>query len=494
MQTHYLACDLGAESGRLVRGSIWENRLEIEELHRFPNRPVHSGDSLHWNVDSLHQELLEGLRQAAKLELPIRSVSCNSWGVDYLLLDKQGQVLAPTFHYRDPRTAAGLARVLERCDWPAIFQETGIQLMPINALFQLGAEQPGRLQQAGKLLGIGDGFNYLLGGQPVVEKSMASTFQLYNPRTGRWSDKLCRAAGVPEELLPDIVASGTSIGKLTEEAQRITGLGELNIIATCSHDTGAAVAAIPFEDPNHAYLSSGTWSLLGVELPRPVITDHCRDLNFTNEIGANETVRLLKNLSGLWLLQESRKAWAADGQNFDYSELTAMAAQAPGFSALIDPSDELFTAPDDMNQAIDAYCSKTGQPTPGTPGKTTRCILESLALIYRRTIEELESLIQRPIPAVHIVGGGSKNHLLNQFTANATGRPVLAGPVEATAIGNLAIQALVGGDLSNWKAVRELARRSFPLERYQPQNRPSWEQAASRFNRLPRFQSSPEAR
>ncbi len=484
MQKHYLAGDLGAESGRLIGGRIDGRRLTLQEVHRFPNTPIRAEGSIHWNLDSLYQGLLTGLKQAASLGRPFQSISCDSWGVDYLLLDAAGAVIPPTFHYRAPRSAVGMKRVLVKMDWPSLFAETGIQLMPINTLFQLAAEDPERLAKAKTILGIGDGFNYLLGGRPVIEVSMASTFQLYNPQTRGWSQKLCESVGLPIGIFPEVVPSGTIIGRLSDKAQQASGLGRLRIVAGCSHDTGSAVAAIPAEEANWAYISSGTWSLLGVELPAPILTNVCRDLNFTNEIGCNGTTRLLKNISGLWLLQESRRIWAASGQKLDYAELAGLASQAAPFQSLVNPADPRFTAPADMTEAIRAFCRETDQPPPKTPGGVTRCILESLALLYRKTVEELESVINRPVKILHIVGGGSRNRLLNQMTANAVQCPVVAGPAEATAAGNIAIQALAAGDLSDLAAIRKLVRESSELERYQPKQAAKWTAAADRFAQL----------
>lgn len=484
MEKHYLACDFGAETGRLICGRIDGHRLTLEELHRFPNTPIRAAGSIHWNLDWLYEGLLAGLKKAAAHRRPFQSISCDSWGVDYLLLDANGAVIPPTFHYRDPRTGIGMKRVLAKTNWPSIFAETGVQLMPINTLFQLAAEEPARLAKAKTILGIGDGFNYLLGGRPVVEVSMASTFQLYNPQTRDWSHKLCESAGLPIGIFPEVVASGTTIGRLSDKAQQASGLGRLHIVAGCSHDTGAAVAAVPAEEANWAYLSSGTWSLLGVELPAPILTNACRDLNFTNEIGCNGTTRLLKNISGLWLLQESRRIWADDGQKLDYVELAGLASQAAPFQSLVNPADPRFDSPADMTEAIRAFCRETDQPPPKTPGSVTRCILESLALLYRKTVKELESVINRPVKILHIVGGGSKNRLLNQLTANAIQRPVIAGPAEATAAGNIAIQALAAGDLSSLTAIRKLVRESSELERYQPEQAAEWMAAAARFAQL----------
>jgi len=484
MQKHYLACDLGAESGRLVHGLIDGDELSLTEIHRFANSPIRIGESIHWNIEGLYAELKKGLTIASQLGHDYESISCDSWGVDYVLLNQSNELLTPTYHYRDPRTAAGMKRAFEKCSWTTIFSETGIQLMPLNSLFQLAAETPERLQQASTVLGVGDAFNFLLGGQPVVEISMASTFQLYNPSTGAWSKTLINALNFPQSIFPKIVKSGTRIGQLSKSLQQETGLREIEIVATCSHDTGAAVAAVPAESGHWAYLSSGTWSLMGIEQETPILTDACRDLNFTNEIGYNDTIRLLKNISGLWLLQESRRMWKQKGQNLDYASLTQLATQAIPFQSLVDPTDQRFVAPKDMTEAIESFCQETGQPAPDSPGSTTRCILESLALLYRQTIDDLETLTGKKIGTLHIVGGGSKNTLLNQLSANATQLRVVTGPVEATAAGNITIQALALGHLKNLEEARALVKRSSELNEYLPEDKQAWAKASDRFKSL----------
>lgn len=484
MQKHYLACDLGAESGRLVHGSIAEERLSITEIHRFPNRPIRTGNSIQWNIPELFDELTKGLSKAAAMGHPYSSISCDSWGVDYLLFDENSTLMTPVFHYRDPRTQKGMDRTIEKIVWPTIFSETGIQLMPINTLFQLAAEEPGRLEKAQKLLGVGDGFNFMLGANPVIEISMASTFQLYNPATAEWSGTLRSKMGFPSHIFPAIVPSGSRIGKLKAELQEMSGLGELDIVATCSHDTGAAVAAVPAEGQAWAYLSSGTWSLMGVERPSPILSDSCRDLNFTNEIGYGNTIRLLKNISGLWLLQESRRVWSEQGNDLDYRTLTQLAKEAAPFQSMIDPTDARFVVPSDMTDAIRSFCRETHQAEPKTPGEITRCILESLALLYRRTIQDLETLTGDSIDTLHVVGGGSKNELLNQLSANATQRQVLAGPVEATAAGNIIIQALALGHLKDLQAARKLVRQSSDMKTYHPRDKELWEEANRRFEQV----------
>ncbi len=484
MTTHYLACDLGAESGRLMLGSLGEGTLTLEEIHRFPNTPIQANDSLHWNIPRLFQELQGGLEKAAARRLPIASISADSWGVDYLLLDAQGELLPPTFHYRDGRTARGVAKVRARMDWKTIFEETGIQFMPLNTLYQLAAESPARLAQAGQLLMIADGFNFFLSGVAKIEESNASTSQVYNPRTRQWSPKLIAALELPEKLLAPIVPSGTRLGPLKPELARESGLLPIEVIATCSHDTAAAVAAVPASEANWAYLSSGTWSLLGVELAAPRITETCRELNFTNEIGYGGSVRLLKNISGLWLLQECRRQWARAGQDRDYSTLTALAAEAPAFVSLINPADARFLAPANMPEAIAAFCRQTGQPAPATPGACIRCVLESLALLYRRTLRQLEQLTGEQIEHLHIVGGGSHNTLLNQFTANALQVPVRAGPAEATAAGNVLIQAIALGHLPSLAAARDVVRASFEVALVAPQAGLEWELPYRRFEQF----------
>ncbi len=487
MTTHHLACDLGAESGRLMLGTLADGRLALEEIHRFPNTPSSSVGGLHWNLPQLFAELQTGLKKAAAGKLPLASVSTDAWGVDYALFEADGSLMSPTFHYRDARTARGVARVKGRVDGETIFTDTGIQFMPLNTIYQLAAEAPERLNRAHQMLMIGDAFNFLLGGAARVEESNASTTQLYNPRTRSWSRPLLDALDLPARLFPPVVASGTRLGTLAPELSRATGLPALEIIATCSHDTGAAVAAVPAGGGNWAYVSSGTWSLMGVELASPIITDACRELNFTNEIGYGGSVRLLKNLVGLWIVQECRREWARAGREMDYAALTELAAAAPPFASLINPADPRFVSPGDMPGKIAAFCRESGQAGPVNPGATIRCVLESLALLYRRTLRQIESLIGKKIERLHIVGGGSKNALLNQFTANALQIPVLAGPVEATAAGNVLIQALTLGQLPSLAAARQVVGESLGTSRVEPREPAAWEAAAARFEQLPQL-------
>jgi rhamnulokinase len=484
MTTHHLAIDLGAESGRLMLGTLNEGLLSLKEVHRFPTGATRAGESLHWDMRRLFDEVREGLAIAGRMGLPIRSVSTDSWGVDYLLYGPDGALLEPTFHYRDPRTARGVSSAHGRAAWPEIFAESGIQFMPLNTLYQLAAEDPGRLKAASQLLMIGDGFNHFLSGVAKAEVTLASTSMLYNPRTREWSKLLLERLILPERLFPEIVPAGTRLGPLRPELAKACGLSGVEVVASCSHDTGAAVAGVPAEGEGWGYLSSGTWSLMGLERSEPILSETARELNFTNEIGLGNTVRLLKNISGLWLMQECRRSWKAAGLESDYGALARLAEAAPPFVSLIQPADPCFLAPDGMPERIAAYCRAHGQPAPEGIGAILRCIFESLALLYRRTRDQLEEITGTRIKRLHIVGGGSQNALLNQFTADALQIPVLAGPVEATAAGNLLTQAYALGLLPSIEAMRSVVRQSFELRRYEPGPAAAWDSAYARFRAL----------
>ena len=486
MPTRYLACDLGAESGRLMLGTLAGGHLTLELLHRFPNAPVRRDGSLCWDIPGLFVELKRGLRLAAGRQFSYASISADSWGVDYVLFDAAANLMEPAFHYRDARTARSVASVKSALPSEIVFAETGIQSLAVNTIFQLAAETPQRLARATRMLMIADAFNFWLSGTAVVEESNASTTQLYNPLSRSWSKPLLEALHLPAKLFPPVVPSGTRLGALKKDIAQESGLPEIEVIASCSHDTGAAVAAIPAAAGHWAYLSSGTWSLMGVEEPLPLMNESCRELNFTNEIGYGRSVRLLKNIVGLWVVQECRRAWSATGKEYDYATLTRLAAAAPAFVSLIHPADPRFLAPDNMPEKISAFCHETAQPVPETPGAVIRCVLESMALLYRRTLQQIEQLLNRRLERLHIVGGGSQNHLLNQFTANALEIPVLAGPVEATALGNVLVQALTLGEFQSIEQARQCVRASFPLTTINPQ--PSelrvWREAYGRFAAL----------
>ena len=465
-------------------GTLEDGRLSLEELHRFPNGPVETEHGLCWEISRLFSELKTGLKIAASRKLPIRSISCDAWGLDYFLLDERGTVMEPTFCYRDSRNQKGIDLTLDKLSWEAIYAETGIQFVQINSLFQMAAESTERIEQMRTFLPLGDGFNYLLCGEARAEISLASTTQLYNPRTGNWAHKIFDAFNWDHEKFPTLIPSGTRLGTLKSELAKESGLDEIEVIASCSHDTGSAVAAVPAEGSDWAYLSSGTWSLIGVEWPEPIITDKSRELNFTNEIGYGNTVRLLRNCIGMWLLSECRRIWAEEGQEYDYDTLTQIAEEAEPFASLINPEDERFFKPDNMPHAIAGFCRETNQPEPAAHGATVRCVLESLALLYALRLKEAEELTGQPIKRLHIVGGGSRNALLNQFTANACSLEVIAGPTEATALGNVLVQAITLGDLPDLASARQVVGQSMDVKSFQPKDPASWNVAKTRFKEL----------
>jgi rhamnulokinase len=404
--------------------------------------------------------------------------------VDYVIYDERGLPMPPVWCYRDSRTAQGVEIVKEKVEWPIIYAETGIQFMAFNTLYQIVTEPPARLARAKQILLIADAINFFCSGVARNEVSLASTTQLYNPNYKRWSKKLFSALGLREDLFAPLCPSGTRLGPLKKNLSLETTLPQIEVIASCSHDTGAAVAAVPADGANWAFLSSGTWSLIGVEWPRTVISDESRNLGFTNEVGYGDTVRLLKNIVGLWLIQESRRHWARSGKKFDFADLEKLAAAAPPFVSLINPDDPRFLSPDDMPRKIADFCHETGQPAPADIGACVRCIYESLALFYRVALRRTERIIGRKIERLHIVGGGSKDATLNQFTANATRIPVLAGPDECAALGNILVQAIALGHLESHDAAREVVRQSFELKTFTPQDAPQWDAAATRFAKL----------
>ena len=476
---HYIACDLGAESGRVMLGTLNNGQLTLEEIHRFPNATVVIQGTWRWDVLRIFDELKTGLRKVAERGLKIESLSTDSWGVDYVWLKGREPLLTAPFHYRDARTDGGMERAFAAIPAAEIFAETGLQFMPINTLYQLhwdAANRPWLFKSADRFLLIGDYFNYLFSGRATAEQSLASTTQLYNPKKKKWSRLLLKKLGLPKKLFPEIVPAGTVLGPAAPEL----GLTGTQVVASCSHDTGAAVAAVPATGTGWAYLSSGTWSLLGVELKKPLINELSRQHNFTNEVGYGHSIRFLKNIVGLWILQECRRQWGKS----DYVELRQLAAQAAPLRTLINPNDARFGKPGNMPEKILAFCRETGQPAPTTPGEFTRCILESLALLYRHTLEQLEACTGHPVTTLHIVGGGSQNLLLNQFSANATGRTVIAGPAEATATGNILIQALALGQLKNLAELRQVVCNSCAGQTYQPQDAAIWAQAYGRFQKL----------
>lgn len=476
----YLAFDLGAESGRAVLGRVHAGRITTEEVHRFPNEPVEYGGSLHWDAPRLWLEMRKALCKVEQAELS--GIGVDTWGVDYALMGERGELLQNPFHYRDKRTDRMMEQVFQTLSKEEIYRETGIQFMPINTLYQLCAEResPQLLKAARTLLTMPDLFHYWLTGKACCEFTNATTTQMVNACSRTWSKVLFQKLDLPFDLPAEIVEPGTVIGALSLQAASGTDLAGTPVIAPGSHDTASAVAAVTAREGT-AFLSSGTWSLVGTELDAPVINSDSLRLNFTNEGGVCGTTRLLKNVMGLWMLQCCRSCWSGQGKEYSYTELMDLAVREPAFRHLVDPNDESFLHPASMPEAIDTFCAKTQQPKPSGPGAYVRAILESLALKYAAVIGEIEQLTQRPLTAVRVIGGGSKNRLLNQFTADAAGRRVIAGPVEATALGNLAIQMLATGEASSLADARALIDRSFATEVFEPRETDRWRSQMERF-------------
>ena len=480
----YLAYDLGAESGRAILGRLRDDRLEIREVGRFPNAAITVEGHMHWDVFRLFEEMKACLARCAKEADPMPgSIGLDTWGVDFALLDGSGKILGLPYCYRDDRTAGAMDSFFRKVPRDEVYGRTGIQFLKINTLFQLESmvrDASPLLEAASDLLFMPDLFHYLLAGVKRTEFTFATTSQLYNPVKQGWDDELLAALGLDRSLMQEVVASGTVLGHVGPEICEETGFPGVPVVAAATHDTGSAVAAVPAEGDDWAFISSGTWSLMGVESAAPVLTDGAREANFTNEGGVGGRFRLLKNIMGLWLLQQCRRTWSTDGA-LDYDELTAVAASAPPFAALVDPDDPVFLNPPDMPAAIAAYCLRTGQEAPATRGATARCVLESIALKYRRVLDQLRNLHGRPIRRIHVIGGGSRNRLLCRFTADATGLPVLAGPVEATALGNLLVQAMAVGDVASTERMREIVDASFPMERFDPESPEEWDPVYDRF-------------
>ncbi len=483
-----LVFDLGAESGRAVLGRFDGSLLALEDVHRFPNGPVRLRDSIYWDTLRLFSEVKQGMVSAVR-EHSCRpdSIGIDTWGVDFGLLDRRGELIGNPFHYRDRRCDGMLEAAFSRVPRAEIFEQTGIQFMQINTLYQLLAmvlEGSPALSAARTMLLMPDLFSYWLTGIVRSERTIASTSQCLDPNAGTWALPLLKRLGIPAHIFPEIVEPGTVLGPVLPSLAEETGVVSVQVIAGGSHDTASAVAAVPAETGDYAYLSSGTWSLMGVELPKPVINEKALAYNFTNEGGVCGTIRLLKNITGLWLIQECRRTWAAAGSSLSYEEIARRAAEAPPFVAFVDPDHPDFMAPGDMPARIRDFCRRTDQKPPEGIGSLARLVFESLALKYRLTLERLEELVGRRLATVHIVGGGSQNRLLSQFTADATGRAVVAGPVEATAAGNALMQLIALGELAGIEDGRAVIRESFTTETYEPRDMPRWEDAYQGFLRL----------
>lgn len=481
---YFFAVDLGATSGRTIAGNITDGILNLEELTRFPNNLIETGGHFYWDIYALYFEIIKGLKEAARRNLDITSIGIDTWGVDFVLVGEDGALLRNPLAYRDPHTFGAMEEYFDKCVAKEdVYEATGIQFMNFNSLFQLYAmkrDGNSALKHASKILFVPDALSMMLTGESVCEYTIASTSQMLNPRTKDLDEKLLGSIGLERGMFGKMVLPGHNIGTLTEEVMKITGLGPIPVIAVAGHDTASAVAAVPAKDENFAYLSSGTWSLMGIETKEAIINRKSYELNFTNEGGVEGTTRFLKNICGMWLLERCRKEWGDDAPA-DYATLLGEAMKTKPFQSIINPDDKMFANPANMEEAIKSYCKETGQHVPEGYAEICRCIFESLALRYRQVFGYLQEMSSFPINTLHIIGGGSKNEYLDQFTANATGVTVLAGPQECTALGNIMIQAKAAGMAGDIFEMRKMIADSITLKRFEPQDKEQWDKAFEKY-------------
>jgi rhamnulokinase len=484
----YAAVDLGAASGRVMIGLFDGRKLCLEEVHRFPNSGVLIGDSLHWDVPRLWDEMLKGLNLAGeRAGNSLESIGLDTWGVDFGLLADDDTLIGNPYHYRDSLTESIFEKAFSLVPKEKIYAQTGIQFVRYNSLFQLLAMAEANAPQlsiARRFLNMSDLFNFFLTGQKVNEFTISTTTQCYNPKEQKWCSDLLTTFGIPTEIFGEITAPGTVLGALQPKVAQKISLPSVPVVASAGHDTACAVAAVPSLGDDYIYISSGTWSLMGVELDHPIITPESLKAGLSNEGGVENKIRFLKNISGLWAVQECRRQWNRSSKKYSYDDLIQLAAKAPAFTSLIQPNDNRFFAPNDMVAAIQAFCRETGQTMPVDKGAIIRTVLESLALEYRRVAEQIDRITGKYFPTIHIIGGGAKNTLLNQFVADATGRRVFAGPVEATVIGNILVQAIAMGAISSLAEGRKIVRDSFDVKVYKPANQDAWDEAYARYKKL----------
>lgn len=481
---NFLAFDIGATSGRAVLVTLIDGKFEMRELCRFPNNMLELHGKYYWNIYNLYEELKNSLSICARNQIILDSIGIDTWGVDFGYLSADGSLLGLPRAYRDPYTEGAMDEYFHLVPREEVYRLTGIQFMNFNSLFQLfraRREEFAPLMNAQEILFIPDLLSYLLTGKKVCEYTDASTSQLLNPVTKQFEASLLEAAGVSPSIVRQIVMPGTLVGELTDRLAEETGIGKVPVIAVAGHDTASAVAAVPAQDPHFAYLSSGTWSLMGIETEQPIITKESYQNNFTNEGGIEGTTRFLKNITGMWLLEQCRKEWERAGRCYTYPQIVEMAEQATPFVRFVNPDDPCFANPPSMTKAIAFYCQETQQPVPETDADYVRCIFESLALRYNQVIGMLKEMAPFRIDRLHVIGGGSKNNLLNQFTANATGMPVIAGPSEATAIGNSMVQARYAGVVSTRWEMRKLIAHSIPSDTFLPQDETVWQDVYERY-------------
>ena len=484
----YVAVDLGAESGRLMLGTLAGGKLTLEEVHRFSNGPLEQGGTLRWDFPRLMMEIRRGLRECVgRAGADIAGIGVDSWGVDFGLLDAEGKLVENPYHYRDARTEGMFEEAFERMPKREIYEHTGVQFMRLNSLYQVLAMKLGgapALSKTDKIMLIGDLVSHELSGEVFGEYTLASTSQMMDMRTGKWSEELMSRLDLPMSILPDVVQPGTIVGQLSDEIVQDIGGGPIPVIAVASHDTGSAVAAVPAKGGNWAYISSGTWSLIGVELPEANVNDASFDSSFTNEGGVEGTIRFLKNVGGLWLVQECRREWQQASDDYSYAQLAEMAEAGEPFAAKIDPDYEPFLAPGRMPDKINDHLASTGQQPIEDRGTMIRSVLESLAFTYVNVLERMQHACSRPVDVIHIVGGGCQNELLDRFTADATGKTVVTGPIEATAIGNILMQAKAVGQVSSLVEIREVVGNSFPTRSYEPGDTASWRREYERWRKI----------
>lgn len=481
----FLAFDFGAESGRAIVGILDNDKISFEEVHRFPNRQTKILGHLHWDVLALLDDIKKGMTLAVqKGHGDVESIGIDTWGVDFGFVGEDNDLLGNPYCYRDSRTDSAMEKVFEKIPRAEVYAQTGIQFMQFNSVYQFYAAKLSNeklFSVVDKFLFMPDLFNFLLTGQKKIEYTIASTSQMMNARTKSFDQKIFSALGLPMNIMAPIIMPGERVGKLLPEISEEVGLKSIDVIAVGCHDTASAVAAVPAQGKNWAYLSSGTWSLLGIESNEPIINETTLKNNFTNEGGVYNTIRFLKNVMGLWLLQQTRKSFQKKGEEYSYDELAKLAMNCEPFKYIIDPDDSSFLNPPDMVEAINNFCKRTNQQTPKNIGEYARCILEGLALKYKAVIENINEMTNSKIERLYVVGGGSQNELLNQFTADACGIPVIAGPVEATALGNILVQAIAKGKIESLDKTREIIANSFPVKTYQPQNSSKWNEAASKL-------------
>lgn len=482
---NFFAFDLGATSGRSIIATLDDEGLKLKENTRFPNKIIRVFDRYYWDIYALYQSLLEGLIAAKDIKLD--SIGIDTWGVDFAYIGKDGSILSQPRSYRDPYTNGMPESYFEKVSRKEVYDLTGIQIMNFNSLFQLYAsekEQSAAFQSAENLLFMPDALSYMLTGKAVCEYTIASTSQLLNPRTKAFEPKLFEAMGLSEKLMHPLVMPGTVIGNVLEPIAKECNIASVPVVAVAGHDTASAVAAVPAENERFAYLSSGTWSLMGIEVESPIINEETFQMNYTNEGGVDGTTRFLKNITGMWLLEQCRKEWTLNDKEYTYPEIVAMSESVENFKQLIDPDDPTFANPDSMLEAIAAYCVRTNQAPPATDAEYVRCIFDSLALKYKSVLNALQKVAPFKIDCLHVIGGGSKNQLLNQATANSIGIPVIAGPSEATAIGNVMLQAKGLGIVNSLQEIRAIIRKSVTPETYLPQDTARWEKAYQKFKEI----------